>query len=619
MFPQSELPEGAALLGVVLSSDKTNISVMTGNRMAHPLLLSLANISSDIRSKGSLHAHLLLALLPVPSFIHKKSRVRSLLSDRLFHHCLDLVLAPLKIAATIGIIMSDPLGNLRYFYTPLVGYIADTPEQCLLSCTSPRSSPMSIATYKQFGDARRYDPRTAEHTLRAIEALCSQADPDDFNAFLKVAKSYGLNGVHEPFWRNWPLSDPARFLKVEPLHHFFRMSWDHDIQWCVSVVGADEFDYRFTLLQTPVGYRSFGDGISKLKQVTGRDHRSIQRYLVPIIAGAVPLHFLIAIRALLDFRYLSQMPVFDERALEKLDAALATFHTHKHAIIAAGARSEHFQIPKLELMQHVVPSIRVSGAPMQWSADVTEHAHVTEIKNPARAGNNQNYYAQIARHLDRSEKCFRFDLATAIASSQSNSTDDLSDDEDHDHEPDDDKVNSILYHTPTRKVVDYFGIADMLINDISNQMPRPRRTFASRTTAIHLAVKPHQRMSIDEAATAFDLPDLRPAILGYLDRCSNNAEHNIGGRRHASSNSLPSDRIQVWTKVRVQTRNYHDPRKVEPAQTLNVAPPSQEYPRGLYDSAVFSTRAESDWPSGGLDGKSDRSHLIVRSSHVQDI
>jgi len=55
---------------------------MTSNRMAHPLLLSLANIDSDIRSKGSLRGFVLLTLLPVASFIHKKSRIRTLLSDR---------------------------------------------------------------------------------------------------------------------------------------------------------------------------------------------------------------------------------------------------------------------------------------------------------------------------------------------------------------------------------------------------------------------------------------------------------------------------------------------------------------------------------------------------------
>ena len=144
----------------------------------------------------------------------------------------------------------------------------------------------------------------------------------------------------------------------------------------------------------------------------------MQRYIIGVIAGAVPPKFLTAIRALLDFRYLAQMPRFDDNNLNRIKASLDAFHENKSAIISAGGRQgsngplDHWQIPKIELLQHVVPSIRASGAIMQWTADVTEHAHVTEIKQPARSGNNQDYYAQIARHLDRSDKCFRFDLAT---------------------------------------------------------------------------------------------------------------------------------------------------------------------------------------------------------------
>ncbi|KAJ3963290.1 hypothetical protein EV361DRAFT_769805, partial [Lentinula raphanica] len=41
---QAELPAGRTLIGTILSSDKTTISVMTGNRCAHPLLISIANI-----------------------------------------------------------------------------------------------------------------------------------------------------------------------------------------------------------------------------------------------------------------------------------------------------------------------------------------------------------------------------------------------------------------------------------------------------------------------------------------------------------------------------------------------------------------------------------------------
>ncbi|KAI5995031.1 hypothetical protein EDD15DRAFT_2142435, partial [Pisolithus albus] len=65
---QDALPDGATLLGVVLSSDKTHITQVR-NRQAHPLLISLANISADVCRKGSTKSYVLLALLPVPRFV----------------------------------------------------------------------------------------------------------------------------------------------------------------------------------------------------------------------------------------------------------------------------------------------------------------------------------------------------------------------------------------------------------------------------------------------------------------------------------------------------------------------------------------------------------------------
>ena len=116
-----------------------------------------------------------------------------------------------------------------------------------------------------------------------------------------------------------------------------------------------------------VGYHAFKEGVSKLKQVTGRNHHSMQQYIVGIITGVVPLQFLAAIWALIDFWYLAQMHSFDEHVLQQLDTALQLFHTHKYSIITARGCSEHFHIPKLELLQHIVPSIQDSGAVMQCS------------------------------------------------------------------------------------------------------------------------------------------------------------------------------------------------------------------------------------------------------------
>jgi len=172
-------------------------------------------------------------------------------------------------------------------------------------------------------------------------------------------------------------------------------------------VGDTEIDFRFSVLHPRTNYRHFKEGISTLKQVTGREQRDVQRYIVVVIADAVPPRFLLALRALLDFRYLAQSPVIDE-------------NKQAISILDAGARRGkkgpigHWQIPKLEFLQSVVPNIRLNGIPSKWSADFTEHAHIPLVKDPARSSNNQGHESQICRYLDHLEKIRNFDLAIAI-------------------------------------------------------------------------------------------------------------------------------------------------------------------------------------------------------------
>lgn len=581
---------------------------MSGNRMAYPLLISLANIDPAIRSRISLHTYLLLALLPIPKFTCKDTRTRSLLHDRLTHQALHIVLEPVKIAARVGIMMNDPAGNLRYCYTPLAADIADTPELCLMAGTSPKASPFTTATSKQFGDAILHPPRTGSITLDAIRRACEKCSPQDYKAFLKVSKALHLNGVIEPFWMDWPLSCPSNFLHPEPLHHFHRFAWDHDIKWCVEVATAPEVDFRFSLLQPTVGYRGFEDGISRLKQVTGRDHRSIQRYIVGVIAGAVPRRFLVAIRALVEFRYLAQAPTFSDQSLKKLTDALKLFHDNKDAVTQAGGRRDSWEIPKLELLQSVVSSIRRSGPVMQWSADPTEHAHVQEIKVPARSSNNQNYYDQIARYLDRSDKCFRFDVATYVANHEEPL---LSDEEDPDFDRENDRDGALSLHehmNVSRSSANYFATADSIARGFIPRAPKPHRTFGTSTTAFHIADKPSFRMTVDEAAALFGIPDLRPAIWEFLQRVQNHTDvHNASGTLTQDLRCpLPFDEIRIWCKLRVQQYLYHEENQVDAPQTLRAFPPSPDRPHGLYDTVVISPGSESDWPRRGIEGTSSK-------------
>ena len=120
---------------------------MTGDRVAHPLLITIANIDSALRSSTSSHAFPLLALLPVPKFVGVRKGLHGILENRLTHSCLDLITRPLKVASQRGRWLSDCAGNLRFCFTPLVAYIMDTPEVTALTGVAGKTSHLTMATY----------------------------------------------------------------------------------------------------------------------------------------------------------------------------------------------------------------------------------------------------------------------------------------------------------------------------------------------------------------------------------------------------------------------------------------------------------------------------------------
>lgn len=343
----------------------------------------------------------------------------------------------------------------------------------------------------------------------------------------------------------------------------------------------------------------------------------MQRYLIPIIADAVPREFMLAICALMDFRYLAQSRQIDDNMCLSIQAALDVFHAHKHAILNAGGRRgkgnkplENWHIPKLEFLQSVVPSIKANGVAIQWSADITEHAHITEIKNPARASNNQHYESQICRTLDRAEKCRQFDLATSVHGA---AVDLWADDEDADTTEIDPELkmlpdSTISTHPTVHQTVDLFQVASRS-NVSESSTLHPQRIFAHPNVAFQLSRDPQLRqMKIDDVAEVFQLPDLRPAIADFLHSVSASQQTRpttvIGGRRLAPEGcELPFTHLEIWTHLRLQNREYYPPHDVLPPVTINARPPSEAWPRGRYDAVLVNEDPNKVWPSSGLEGK----------------
>lgn len=569
-----------------------------------------------VRNKASVHGFLLLALLPIPEFLHESSRMRSVLDARLFHHCLDIILQPLKRAMELGCTMPDPLGNLRYVFTPLVSYIVDLPEACLVACVRGKTSPVTTASHETFGDPFRHPPRTAALTksqLNTIEHLAS-----NIVEFFAACEKFRLNGVPRPFWRDYLFASPSHFLTPEALHYWYRECWDHDVQWCRCGLGDEEIDFRFSVLPKITGLRHFNNGITTLKQVCGRTQRDVQRYLVVVIAGGVPPDVVTAVRALMDFRYLAQAQAITSRTRDRIRASLVEFHDHKQAILDAGLRRgkkvmDHFRIPKLELMQAVVPSISQVGSLIQWSADTTEHAHIEVIKDPASMTNHHDYDAQICRALDRDEKCRLFASAICLITSQNQDLDKsdivIPDDTEEDHIDNADNVSQrdVLADlwSPKRQSTDFFKVATKTASESTSFPPR---TIIAGSTAIHLNIEPvHRRQSVDEVAEKFSLPDLRGALADYVSRegwQNRRKFHTFGGRRRSVADAeLPFSELQVWHKVRLQQKPYHSPNELGPTFTVNAHPPDRTWNHGRYDPAILQVDQAHQWPLSGLTGK----------------
>ncbi|KAG2158271.1 uncharacterized protein EDB93DRAFT_1238045 [Suillus bovinus] len=546
-------------------------------------LLGVTNIHMHTRMKLSPKAFMLTALLPIPKYLHPNQQMCGMLEDHLVHECLSIVLKPLMIVAEVGIMMYDLVGNVQHCFMPLAVYIVDTPEAAMLACVRGKTSPFTMAFIT--------------------------VDPNDLKAYFEACAEHRLNGVHAPFWKGFPHADPSIFLMPEPLHHWHKEFYDHNLQWCLKVVGAQELDFRFSILQPITGYHHFAGGISKLKQVTGRVHCDIQHYIVGLI---------------------SDCPAPDNNLLSCIDQSLLTFHENKNVIMTLGAWMgakkliDNWFIPKLELLQSITSSMHKIGALIQWSADATEHAHVSKIKDPVQHTNNNDYDPQIRRFLDCQEKLRHFAIATTlkshnpvdVAEENEGEEDDIDPDE---GEPSDPQTALLEEMNQTHITMNYFSKAKQFATLSCRELAYPPQTFIGGTTAIHLNYGPSRnRVKVGDISVDYNIPDLHVLLSDFLqcDTRGRGVVHEVALRRRPLIDRppiLPFDRVQVWHSVRLQQTSFHDSSIILPAQTVHASPLGPGWPKGRRDFVLVNIDGVAEWPKSGLTGHTIcELYLIVR-------
>lgn len=142
------------LVPIILGSDKTTVSVATGQHDYYPLYISIGNVHNNVR-RAHRNAVVLLGFLAIPkgfvlpilSAVTKVANFVSFIASRavertvefrnfrrqLFHSSISAILQPLLQYMTTPDVVRCPDEHFRRAVYSLASYIADYPEQVLLA------------------------------------------------------------------------------------------------------------------------------------------------------------------------------------------------------------------------------------------------------------------------------------------------------------------------------------------------------------------------------------------------------------------------------------------------------------------------------------------------------
>lgn len=346
----------------------------------------------EVKSRASV----LIGYIPISKLECFSEAARSLAAYQLFHHCMSTILDPIIAAGRDGVEMTCADSGIRRVFPILAAYIADHPEQCLITGVKENTCPCGKIDPKHRGDLEGCFLRSVDETLRLLERHRNGEDVPEF-------KAQGLRPIYEPFWKHLPHCDIFSCITPDILHQLHKGVFkDHLVTWCTKIIGANEMDRRFKAIPQCAGLRYFKKGRSHVSQWTGAEHKEMQKVFVCLMAGAVDSKVLVVVQALVDFIYYAQFQLHTTQTLSALRTSLETFHKHKAVFERLGIRS-HFNIPKIHSMIHYIDAIKQKGTTDGFNTELAERLHIDFAKEAYRAGNHRDYIAQMTVWLRRRE------------------------------------------------------------------------------------------------------------------------------------------------------------------------------------------------------------------------
>ncbi|KAJ7511317.1 hypothetical protein B0H11DRAFT_2387035 [Mycena galericulata] len=395
---------GSTFVPVILGSDKTTVSVATGQNEYYPLYMSNGLVYNGVR-RAHRNAVSLIGFLAIPKTDreNKDSTEFRTFRRNLFHGSLRHILQSLKPGMTTPEVTLFSDGHYRRAIYGLGPYIADYPEQVLLACVVQGWCAKCTASREDLdGPSGR---RTQLHTESLFDVLDHGTMWDQ----------YGIIPDVLPFTWDFPRADIYELLSPDLLHQVIKGTFkDHLVTWVGEYLESEhgtskakkimaDIDRRIAAVPPFPGLRRFPEGRG-FKQWTGDDSKALMKVYLPAIEGHVPPQMLRAFSAFLDFCYLVRRNVVDEATLTAIDAAVARYHRERMIFVESGVCPNGFCLPRQHSLTHYRYLIQEFGAPNGLCSSITESKHIKAVKQPWRRSSRYEALSQMLTINDRLDK-----------------------------------------------------------------------------------------------------------------------------------------------------------------------------------------------------------------------
>ncbi|KAJ7687491.1 hypothetical protein B0H17DRAFT_1203554 [Mycena rosella] len=399
---QDPATDGATFIPIILGSDKTTVSVATGQNDYYPLYMSNRLVHNSVR-RAHRNAVTLNGFLAIPKTDRENQDTAEFrtFGRNLFHGSLREILKSLKPGMMTPEVIPFADGHYRRAIYGLGPYITDYPEQVLLACIVQGWCARCDASSKDLD--REGGHRSHAHTDALFDVFDHKTMWDDYGVIPDVI----------PFTYGFPRADIHELLSPDLLHQVIKGTFkDHLVAWVGDYLEIIHGKAGAARIMADIDRRccsslrwavSLPQGRG-FKQWTGDDSKALMKVYLPAIEGYVPPQMLRAFSAFLEFCYLVRRNVLNEVSLAEVDAALARYHQERTIFEQEGVCPNGFSLPHQHSLVHYRYLTQQFGAPNGLCSSITELKHIKAVKEPWRRSSKYEALGQMLTINERLDK-----------------------------------------------------------------------------------------------------------------------------------------------------------------------------------------------------------------------